>query len=509
MPRSAPARPMVTVLLSPTVVPPRDTECADVPGGPQVETYLARDVPRWVDAHLRTDGHWAVTGASTGGFCATKLSTRHPDVFAASVALSGYVYPPPLHPPHRRAVRARPPAAASQRPHLAAAARPALHVSYLLTASLTEREVYPQLLQLPAAVVRPPATISTIVLPSGGHNFGVWHSELPAALRWLPRKARARAGLRVRGPGGPGRLLAAVALAARLSPAATGRRGPPRSPPPPPPHLGHALAVHRAADHALRRPPAACPAPAPARAGPRRPELTSVPDCPLHAVHRAARRPAGVPRSRAGRPGEPGHRRRDRGRPGAPAGRRRPPARRWRAPTSWSSPSAPTTCSRPWTGWDSALVATGAEQTCVGGRDEATLDQVGADVGTVLDRVAALRRGRRPGRWSPSTGTCSRTAPVGAADRGTAYLRGSDALTRRLNRHLCTAAQAHGATCVDLYTAFKGDGRADPTRLLANDGDHPDAAGHALMPARCCAPCRPAGEVVSLTGPLFLGLVAR
>ena len=39
------ARPMVLVMLRPTVVPPRDTECTDVPAGPQVETFLAQDVP--------------------------------------------------------------------------------------------------------------------------------------------------------------------------------------------------------------------------------------------------------------------------------------------------------------------------------------------------------------------------------------------------------------------------------------------------------------------------------
>ena len=77
--------PMIMILVSPTVARPRDTECADVPGGPQVETYLSRDVPHWVDTHLRTNGRWAVLGVSTGGYCATKLATRHPDVFPASV----------------------------------------------------------------------------------------------------------------------------------------------------------------------------------------------------------------------------------------------------------------------------------------------------------------------------------------------------------------------------------------------------------------------------------------
>lgn len=142
--------------------------------------------------------------------------------------------------------------------------------------------------------------------------------------------------------------------------------------------------------------------------------------------------------------------------------------------------------------WDSSPVSTGAEQTCVGGPDEATLDQVGADVGTVLEKVAALRAGRPTRVLVTEYWNVFEDGAVGAADRGTAYLRWSDALTRCLNRHLCTAAHAHQATCVDLYTAFKGDGRADPTSMLADDGDHPDAAGHALIARTLLAALPPA-----------------
>lgn len=68
-----------------------------------------------------------------------------------------------------------------------------------------------------------------------------------------------------------------------------------------------------------------------------------------------------------------------------------------------------------------------------------------------------------------------------AAARGTAYLAWSDRLSRALNAALCDAARRTGATCVDLYTPFKGDGSRNPTPLLAADGDHPNAAGHRLI----------------------------
>jgi len=52
-------------------------------------------------------------------------------------------------------------------------------------------------------------------------------------------------------------------------------------------------------------------------------------------------------------------------------------------------------------------------------------------------------------------------------------------LTVRANEQLRRAAEEQGATYVDLLGPFRGAG--DVTRLLAGDGDHPDAAGHRLI----------------------------
>jgi lysophospholipase L1-like esterase len=66
-----------------------------------------------------------------------------------------------------------------------------------------------------------------------------------------------------------------------------------------------------------------------------------------------------------------------------------------------------------------------------------------------------------------------------AARRGTRYVRNSIALTRAENDQIAGAARRSGATYVDIFTPFKGEsGTRDDTSLLADDGDHPDAAGH-------------------------------
>ncbi|MEO8851779.1 MAG: alpha/beta hydrolase-fold protein, partial [Allobranchiibius sp.] len=84
------AQPMILVFLNPTLAPPRDTECTNVPGGPQVATYFLHDVPTVLREHLRvTAAGWGLMGHSTGGYCATKLAMMSPKLFTTVVSLSG------------------------------------------------------------------------------------------------------------------------------------------------------------------------------------------------------------------------------------------------------------------------------------------------------------------------------------------------------------------------------------------------------------------------------------
>ncbi|BAJ32076.1 MULTISPECIES: alpha/beta hydrolase-fold protein [Kitasatospora] len=92
--RAGRMQPTVLVLMRPSPAMPADPECEDVPGGPQAETYFAKDVPRAIGAAYRVatgPGAWGVMGNSTGGYCAAKLAMRHPDVFAGGVSISGYL----------------------------------------------------------------------------------------------------------------------------------------------------------------------------------------------------------------------------------------------------------------------------------------------------------------------------------------------------------------------------------------------------------------------------------
>lgn len=71
---------------------------------------------------------------------------------------------------------------------------------------------------------------------------------------------------------------------------------------------------------------------------------------------------------------------------------------------------------------------------------------------------------------------------VADANEGTGFAAWSDGVTVAANAAICAEAASAGDTCVDLYHPFLGaDGTRNPTPLLAEDGDHPDGAGHTLI----------------------------
>ncbi|MEO5711726.1 MAG: alpha/beta hydrolase-fold protein [Nocardioidaceae bacterium] len=190
------AGPMVLVLLRPELTFPRDTECTDVPGGPQAETFYAQDVPRAMAGHYRVSPTgWGMAGVSTGGYCATKITMEYPTTFRAAVSLSGYYHAlqdgttgdlwggsqvlRDLNSPIWRLQH-----------------QPAPPVSLLVTSSLDERGQYGyQDTRAFVRLARPPLRVSTIITRTGGHAFSTWSPEIPEALRWLSARLHAAESL--------------------------------------------------------------------------------------------------------------------------------------------------------------------------------------------------------------------------------------------------------------------------------------------------------------------------
>ncbi|RSS03709.1 esterase [Streptomyces sp. WAC04189] len=181
-------RPMILVMLRPTVAPPRDTECVDVPGGPQTESFFAKDLPEAVSSHYRVNkgrGSWGVVGNSTGGYCALKLATHHPEVFGAGAGLSAY-YDAPTDPTTGDLFQGD--AETENRASLWWCLKnlPAPDTSLLVSSSKSGETNYRDTVKFIDLVKeREPTRISSIILESGGHNFNTWRREIPATLEWL------------------------------------------------------------------------------------------------------------------------------------------------------------------------------------------------------------------------------------------------------------------------------------------------------------------------------------
>ncbi|MET3982690.1 alpha/beta hydrolase-fold protein [Streptomyces sp. PvR034] len=189
--RSGAMRPAVLVMMTPTVAPPRDTECVDVPGGPQVETFFARDLPAAVAGHYgltRDPRGWGVMGNSVGGYCALKLALRAPESYRAAAGLSAS-YAAARDEETGELFGGDPVRRRESDLLWRLRALPQPPVSLLVASSRKGEKQYPQTLEFIAAV-RPPARVSSIVLDSGGHNYETWGRELPPALEWLVGRLR-------------------------------------------------------------------------------------------------------------------------------------------------------------------------------------------------------------------------------------------------------------------------------------------------------------------------------
>jgi enterochelin esterase-like enzyme len=85
-------KPFVAVFPPIMIAPPRDTECVDVPNGPQAETWLTTDVPNALQAKYRVEPlgkHWSLMGWSTGALCVAKLLLKYPASFSSAVSFGG------------------------------------------------------------------------------------------------------------------------------------------------------------------------------------------------------------------------------------------------------------------------------------------------------------------------------------------------------------------------------------------------------------------------------------
>ncbi len=181
-------QPMIIVMMrpTPTSVMPRDTECTDVPGGPQVLSFYTQDVAEALMSTYRvatSNRAWGAMGDSTGGYCAVKLAMKASDRFTAAVSMAGYFYPRQdwqtgdLYGGSKQVKNDN--SLIWHLQHL-----PPPPISVLVTTSPDgERDFGEARKFLQAA--RDPLATDKILVPGGGHNPRTWRRVLPSALVWL------------------------------------------------------------------------------------------------------------------------------------------------------------------------------------------------------------------------------------------------------------------------------------------------------------------------------------
>jgi enterochelin esterase-like enzyme len=183
-------QPMIIVMMrpTPTSVMPKDTECTDVPGGPQVLTFYTQDVAEALLSTYRvaTSPHaWGAMGDSTGGYCAVKLAMKDSDRFTAAVSMAGYFYPRQdwqtgdLYAGNKAVKNDN--SLIWRLQHL-----PPPPISILVTTSPNGERDFGEARKF-LQQARAPMTTDKIYVQDGGHNPRTWRRVLPSALEWMSR----------------------------------------------------------------------------------------------------------------------------------------------------------------------------------------------------------------------------------------------------------------------------------------------------------------------------------
>lgn len=124
------------------------------------------------------------------------------------------------------------------------------------------------------------------------------------------------------------------------------------------------------------------------------------------------------------------------------------------------------------------------EGRCTAGTSTACVDEelsgLRANLTRILRDIRSLREGRATSVLVTGYWNVFEDKEVAERAFGAEGLEASIQLTHQVNRAIRAVVAKAGADYVDLFTPFHAPGLTEDS-LLAADGDHPDAAGHALI----------------------------
>lgn len=175
----------IAIIPSINVAPHEDTECMDYRGGPQVETWLTKDMHLFAQRYLGVDTRaWSTFGYSTGGWCAAEIAIRHQSLYESGISLAGYFSPSFSFGTSQ-----------TEREYLAkkynliqTLQRANNSVKLLVIASKNDRFSYGST-QAFMKAASPLTSIKYDEIPSGGHNLSVWRPYVKIGFLWLNKQS--------------------------------------------------------------------------------------------------------------------------------------------------------------------------------------------------------------------------------------------------------------------------------------------------------------------------------
>lgn len=176
--------PFIAVVAPYQTVQGCDTECTNIKKGAQEFTYLTHSVPDAIRSHVRAmpgTANWSALGWSTGGYCAAKALYAQPSPWGSAVSMGGYfeslmdgttgnLYPTK----HDREMNS---------PSYLYRLYQMPSTRLLIVSSKQDHDAYGSSSAM-AKLTQNDSHVSTMWLPSGGHNYGTYVPYLKDMLTW-------------------------------------------------------------------------------------------------------------------------------------------------------------------------------------------------------------------------------------------------------------------------------------------------------------------------------------
>ena len=173
--------PTIAVIPAINVEPGQDTECMNLVGGAQVETWITRDMKSFMQTFMGVDNRlWSSFGYSTGGWCAAEVAVLHQDQYSQGVSLAGY-----FNPILSRGLSVREKNYLSSKYDLVKYLKTHPRNTKIMVIASVKDRFSNYSAQNFMRGANPLIPIKYVPIPSGGHNIGVWKPFVATGFLWI------------------------------------------------------------------------------------------------------------------------------------------------------------------------------------------------------------------------------------------------------------------------------------------------------------------------------------